>query len=637
MKKFLLSLAAVFAIGTTAMAETATITFSEKYSENTVLTDELIKINDDVTVTFAKGNGSTAPQYYTNGTAVRWYGGNTMTVACPEGSITQIEIVFGTSDGSNAISADTGTFSSPNWTGSSSTVVFTEAGTSGNRRIAGLTVTYGEGGSTGGETPEQPDQPSNPGGDDDNKDGNVSQPFTTGLGFPDGSANVPKTATQYTATDTNIEYTLMGCYANSGYIMVNGKNYEGAFITWSLDFPMSQLQMVTSGSCSTNAASTVNVYAGENLIGNYAVNAQNATVTVEIPEEHQAAGTVYKVESGTTAFNQQFASFTYVKVGNEGETPDQPDPDQPENPTGTITVAEALAILAGGQTNVTATVKGIISQIDEVSPSYGNATYYIKDDLTDANALEVFRGKWMNGESFTAEDQIAVGGTIVVKGTLVNYNGTYEFTTGSEVISYEAPTGDVPTPPTPDEPTGNNVTFDFTNPTIYGFETADVTEINLPGENIASGVIDIAFTSLEGASTPIRFYASSGNWTLRFYKDTEMTITAEEGNCITGIVFDGTNLGKDWTYSAGSLTDKTWTPGEDDGDVTSLTIGKSATGNNPTIKTMTVYYDQATGVESVIAEDGEAVYYNLQGVRVNNPERGIFVKVQNGKAVKVVK
>lgn len=45
-----------------------------------------------------------------------------------------------------------------------------------------------------------------------------------------------------------------------------------------------------------------------------------------------------------------------------------------------------------------------------------------------------------------------------------------------------------------------------------------------------------------------------------------------------------------------------------------------------------------SGVESIDAEatTGEAVYYNLQGVRVANPQNGIFVKVVNGKAAKVV-
>lgn len=45
----------------------------------------------------------------------------------------------------------------------------------------------------------------------------------------------------------------------------------------------------------------------------------------------------------------------------------------------------------------------------------------------------------------------------------------------------------------------------------------------------------------------------------------------------------------------------------------------------------------STGVEGVeAADEAEAVYYNLQGVRVENPEHGIYVKVVGGKAEKVV-
>ena len=45
-----------------------------------------------------------------------------------------------------------------------------------------------------------------------------------------------------------------------------------------------------------------------------------------------------------------------------------------------------------------------------------------------------------------------------------------------------------------------------------------------------------------------------------------------------------------------------------------------------------------TAVEGIEAEvDGEAEYFNLQGVKVQNPEKGIFIRVQNGKAVKIVK
>lgn len=42
-------------------------------------------------------------------------------------------------------------------------------------------------------------------------------------------------------------------------------------------------------------------------------------------------------------------------------------------------------------------------------------------------------------------------------------------------------------------------------------------------------------------------------------------------------------------------------------------------------------------VETLGAANGEAEYYTLQGVKVANPERGIFIKVAGGKACKVVK
>lgn len=44
-----------------------------------------------------------------------------------------------------------------------------------------------------------------------------------------------------------------------------------------------------------------------------------------------------------------------------------------------------------------------------------------------------------------------------------------------------------------------------------------------------------------------------------------------------------------------------------------------------------------SGIEGIAADDvnAPAVYYNMQGVRVNNPENGIFIEVKNGKAQKV--
>ena len=76
-----------------------------------------------------------------------------MTVSSTK-TITEIVITFGSSDGTNAITTDVGTYENGTWSGSSKSVKFTIGGTSGNRRLAGVKVTYTEG---GGETPVKQD------------------------------------------------------------------------------------------------------------------------------------------------------------------------------------------------------------------------------------------------------------------------------------------------------------------------------------------------------------------------------------------------------------------------------------------------------------------------------------------------
>ena len=61
------------------------------------------------------------------------------------------------------------------------------------------------------------------------------------------------------------------------------------------------------------------------------------------------------------------------------------------------------------------------------------------------------------------------------------------------------------------------------------------------------------------------------------------------------------------------------------------------TASDPITYELTIpeYISTPTGVDIVSADNGEAVYYNLQGVRVANPENGLYIRVQNGKAQKV--
>lgn len=139
MKKiFSLFVAVVMTVG--AMAVTQSIDLSAQgYSNQEEVVGERL---GDVVVVFDKGTNSNACKYYTTGTAVRCYGGSTVTFASDNATITNIKLTFGSGDGTNAISANVGSFATDTWTGSASTVVLTIGGTSGHRRIKGIEVTY---------------------------------------------------------------------------------------------------------------------------------------------------------------------------------------------------------------------------------------------------------------------------------------------------------------------------------------------------------------------------------------------------------------------------------------------------------------------------------------------------------------
>lgn len=126
-------------VSLTAMADEELLRFSDKGFTNQ---QEVTTVDaTNFTVTFNKGTSNNSPKYYTNGAAVRAYGGNYFTVSSSY-EITKIVITFGTSDGSNEITTDVGTYNNGYWEGSSKKVKFTIGGTSGNRRISEITVTY---------------------------------------------------------------------------------------------------------------------------------------------------------------------------------------------------------------------------------------------------------------------------------------------------------------------------------------------------------------------------------------------------------------------------------------------------------------------------------------------------------------
>lgn len=172
-------------------------------------------------------------------------------------------------------------------------------------------------------------------------------------------------------------------------------------------------------------------------------NPNGLTVSYESTNENvatvDATGVVTINAAGETTITATSEETTEFMAGSASYTLTVTDPNAPGSENNPYTVEQANAAIDAntGMTNVY--VKGIVSQIGEVSTEYGNATYWISDDGTTSGQLEVYRGKYIGNERFTSADQIQIGDEVVVYGTLVDFKGTHEFTTNNYLVSLERP------------------------------------------------------------------------------------------------------------------------------------------------------------------------------------------------------
>lgn len=211
-----------------------------------------------------------------------------------------------------------------------------------------------------------------------------------------------------------------------------------------------------------------------------------------------------------------------------------------------------------------------------------------------------------------------------------------------------------------EEPTFGTALFDFTNPDVfntYGITTpADVSTGTILCEKNESKAITVekitltvtATEAAENSQLPRVWKNTDGTYALRSYKNNIVTFSpAESKVVIKEIVFESVNKGK-WdannTYDPNTFdkTTKTWTPAAsevvayaaEDGSFTMTNAGRTDIGK------VKVKYEVGAGVEEIGVSsddsDAEAVYYNLQGVRVANPSNGIFIKVKGSKSEKVL-
>ena len=151
-------------------------------------------------------------------------------------------------------------------------------------------------------------------------------------------------------------------------------------------------------------------------------NENTATVTMTPKNNIVTKSTgVYRV---TASYNTESATADVAVVVDKGTS---------SNP---YTVAEARTAIDSEQGLTNAYAKVIVYKVDSYNQNYHSITYWISDDGTNTNPLEVYGGLSIEGgDPFSAKEDIELGSIVVVKGNLTKFNSTYEFAQDNHLVS----------------------------------------------------------------------------------------------------------------------------------------------------------------------------------------------------------
>lgn len=196
------------------------------------------------------------------------------------------------------------------------------------------------------------------------------------------------------------------------------------------------------------------------------LNTQYGSLTYYISDDGTTTGQLY-VYGGLYLNGEKFSSEDQLKVGDEvvirgklvlyGSTPEINTNSvliSINGQGGTVagdgteanpySASQALELIKAEQfeSGTKYYVKGIISKVEKFDDRYSSITYYISDDGSSTNELQIYSGKSFNGEGFSSINDLKVGDEVVILGEFKLFNGTPEVDKSSEIISLNGQTGE---------------------------------------------------------------------------------------------------------------------------------------------------------------------------------------------------
>ncbi len=426
--------------------------------------------------------------------------------------------------------------------------------------------------------------------------------------FTNKSANA--TEASATSTVTGVTYKYLQAYQAGGYLMIKGKNTTPkGYIEFTLPFDCSNIALVSKSGASGNQAVTVTAGETEILTNTKIPNTANGTLNVAIPAANQAAGTTYRITVSVN-YNVQLTKIAYTKAGGVvkddaemsfpeasyevklGETFTAPvlskatdaDPVYTSSNEEVATVdaaTGAVTLVAAGTTTITATC--------DATPDFnaGTASYELKvigdDEVYSVNLVTTQDFVFDNGENsypWSYDSKYGLKGSAYVNGVQA-----------SDVIA-ESPTIDL-----------SNRKAPVTLTCHWAFNQYKVNNVLTDVANLGQYAKVVVLE--EGATDWTEVFACTAEKFAWTYFNQEINLDAYAGKKI--------QIG--FRYISTAECAGTW-------EIDNVTVKAKLTD----------------AVETIAADDtnAPAVYYNLQGVRVDNPANGLYIRVQGKNATKVL-
>lgn len=429
--------------------------------------------------------------------------------------------------------------------------------------------------------------------------------FSTAEGLPTADNTTDVTTATIEGIDFSFFHCKKGTYQKASYLQLSGKANFGenaAYVEFKSAQKVAQVVITTGTNASTNVIVQLSVN-GTNVGDAVKLDSKGADFSFNIPAANQAAGAAIRL----TTTNKYNAQITKMVISADGAVVPTKDPAGLSFPKAsyTVTVGETFEAPAlSKQTDAAPVYSSSKPEVATVDAATGAVTIVAEGTTT-------ITAKTAETEDFQAGE---ASYTLKVQAPVTNITATLAKTVadGKYIIACE-----------------KGVAKNYTGSNAYGYCYLDQEYVPANGSVTCPDKYLFVITNtpngytIQGADGGKFYGMDASHWgSFNFYE------TAAEGNCYWDIAIDAdgnakiSNKGREGAYLSWKAYNQNF----------ELVTTDKETG------TIQLYASNAAGVNDIVAEDSNAPveYYNLQGVRVANPENGLYIRVQGKKATKVL-